>query len=239
MDHVRCDPHQVEALANHAARFHTELRDHIDAILAQLSHLEAAWPDRVGANVAAEISSTILVMRGQGVEPIEEWASRMARCVVPLFEYLQEGSRTSVASVGGSALACPPVRGSGPTGEVFSRRGQEFQVWSFAGVDPASIDWGADQDFPSKFGKENWKGHTPDDYRRLMREAPAMLAAARASGPDDVPESMGITRDGLFGSDAIKIEVGPSGRISVTNGRHRIMAAIEAGAAIPVIVTRY
>lgn len=139
------------------------------------------------------------------------------------------GDRASVAAV-------PPE--PGPTGEVITRRGQAFEVWSFAGMDPASIDWGADSDFPSKFGSESWKGHSPDDYRALTGAVSALLDACRAGSPDDVPDHLGGPRDSYFGTEPVRLELPKGGGVFIVNGRHRVMAAIEAGASIPVSVWR-
>jgi hypothetical protein len=128
--------------------------------------------------------------------------------------------------------------GNGYTGETILHRRDAFEVWSFAGIDPASIDWGADPDFAQKYGSERWKGRVADDYRALMAITPALLAQCRQSGTGDVAPDLALARDAYFGGDRIRLEVDANGRIGVVNGRHRLMAAIECGASIPVSVWR-
>jgi hypothetical protein len=141
-----------------------------------------------------------------------------------------------------SATNAPPARtnaiGGGYTGETIQHGKETFDVWSFAGLDPASIDWGADADFPQKFSTEKWKGRNADDYRELMRKTPALLAQCRTSGTADVAGDLALARDAYFGDDRVRLEIGVDGRISIVNGRHRVMAAIECGASIPVSTWR-
>jgi hypothetical protein len=128
--------------------------------------------------------------------------------------------------------------GNGYTGETILHRNDAFEVWSFAGIDPASIDWGADPDFAQKFDSERWKGLVADDYRALMAKTPALLAQCRLSGTSAVAPDLARARDAYFGGDRIRLEVDANGKVGVVNGRHRLMAAIECGASIPVSVGR-
>jgi hypothetical protein len=142
----------------------------------------------------------------------------------------------------GSAASRHPQRahaiGSGFTGETIHHGKEAFDVWSFAGPDPACIDWGADAHFPEKFNTERWKGREADDYRELMKKTPTLLAQCRASGTVNVTGELALARDAYFGSDRVRLEVAADGKVSVVNGRHRVMAAIECGASIPVSVWR-
>jgi hypothetical protein len=72
----------------------------------------------------------------------------------------------------------------------------------------------------------------------LTALAPTLLAHCRVTGPDDVPAELALARDAYFGTEHVRLEVADDGRISVGAGRHRLMAAIEAGASIPVTVWR-
>lgn len=131
-----------------------------------------------------------------------------------------------------------PAIGSGFTGETIQHGNEAFEMWSFAGLDPACIDWGADAHFPEKFNTERWKGRKADDYRELMEKTPTLLAQCRASGTVNVTGELALARDAYFGSDRVRLEIAADGKVSVVNGRHRLMAAIEYGASIPVSVWR-
>lgn len=141
----------------------------------------------------------------------------------------------------GFANNAPPARtqaiSGGYTGETIQHRKETFEIWSFAGIDPAGIDWGADADFPQKFRAETWKGRTADDYRELMTKTPALLEQCRTSGTEDVAADLVSARDAYFGNDRIHLEI-VDGRVSIANGRHRVMAAIESGQSIPVTTSR-
>lgn len=151
-------------------------------------------------------------------------------------------SRPANGAPSGSATNALPARthaiAGGFTGETIEHGKETFDMWSFADLDPACINWGADADFPQKFSTETWKGRNADDYRELMRKTPALLAQCRTSGTAGVAEDLALARDAYFGSDQVRLEIGADGRVSVVNGRHRVMAAIECGASIPVSVWR-
>ena len=144
----------------------------------------------------------------------------------------------SGAPSGSATNARTHAIGGGFTGETIEHGKETFDVWSFVDLDPTCIDWGADADFPQKFSTEMWKGRNADDYRELMRKTPALLAQCRTSGTGGVAEDLALARDAYFGSDRVRLEIGVDGRVLVVNGRHRVMAAIECGASIPVSAWR-
>jgi hypothetical protein len=231
-------------------RFSEQIRAFQDQTLIALERLRL---DLIYANIDEEDRSSYS-------PELEQSASVLTEALQVMFESQQERidalaraldavgleARFSLDTLparlpGNSAVPTPgqstEQTGRGYTGETIRHAKETFEVWSFAGFDPALIDWG-DPAFPQKFSTEVWKGHTADDYRELTRQARSLLGECRASGTTEVPGDLGTVRDAYFGMDHIHLQIGHDGKVSVANGRHRLMAAIECGLSVPVTVER-
>lgn len=249
---IRGDPEAMARLAKLLSEASDAVRATTSAarLAAETFTHGGAWPDMKGRAVADR-----MVEAAGRIDRAAAELSQITATVDSLTRAYGLAAEPTPSSTPGVVQGSRPVKGSidaggdrapvaavprvpRPTGEIITRGGQAFEVWSFACVDPTSIDWGADPDFPSKFGSETWKGHSPDDYRSLTQEVSALLDACRAGGPDEVPQALGRPRDSYFGTEPVRLEMPKSGGLFIANGRHRVMAAIEAGASIPVSVWR-
>lgn len=77
-------------------------------------------------------------------------------------------------------------------------------------------------------------GHQPGDYLALLRVAQPMLQRVRAGKPLSTGDR--ACYDALFGVDPVRLERHRDGRIGITDGRHRLWAALASGLPIPVVV---
>jgi hypothetical protein len=231
-------------------RFSEQIRDFHDKTLIALERLRLDLiyanlddEDRASYSPELEQSASILtealeVMSGSQRERIDGLAQALdavgSEARSSLDSFPAKLPRNSPIPAAGQSME---QTGAGYTGETISHAKETFEVWSFAGFDPALIDWG-DPTFPQKFNTEVWKGHTADDYRELTRQAPSLLWECRVSGTTEVRDALGTVRDAYFGMDHIHLQIGHDDKVSVANGRHRLMAAIECGLSVPVTVER-
>lgn len=127
--------------------------------------------------------------------------------------------------------------GSGPTGKkVAAKYGRSLDLWTFAGSTRDSFDWGGDASFPSAFSRgATHHGNRPEIYRDWVRRLPEVLRRT-AGGLDAVEgdDAAKQVRDVFLGDSPVRIIVRKGRRPEVDSGRHRVMAAIEAGATLPV-----
>lgn len=214
------------------------LRFTLDQSEFDAEDLAAYWPefeDAAGA-LARVVSENFEVQRARLIALAEALeGAGLAGVAVPT---VGSGRHATVNAAGPVLPAAVPATSGRFTGEIIPHRGHNFEVWSFAGVDPTTLDWGVDPNFPQHFEADVWKGHPASDYRNLTAQAPALLSSCRASGPGEIQGDLGFVRDAYFGSEPVRLSVTTEGKIHITGGRHRLMAAIEVGASIPVSVTR-
>jgi len=208
---------------------------------------DAYIDDEDRATFTTEFESAAEVLREALAVTFEEQRSRLAALAQALDSLGPEGDASCATGTGfvtSSSFRANLQRaklnpaGSGYTGETINHGKEVFEVWSFAGLGPESVDWGADADFKNTFGTQSWKGRSADDYRELMAKTPALLVQCRTSGTTEVPSALALARDAYFGNDRVRLEIDNEGRVSIVNGRHRVMAAIECGATIPVSAWR-
>jgi hypothetical protein len=131
------------------------------------------------------------------------------------------------------------VRRWGPTGAaVASRDGRVLELWSFVGASASDFDWG-DETFPTTFETQPHHGNTADVYRRWVGAAASVVEQVQEHGWDSVRrEDARQVRDVFLGSEPPRIVLRADGSKPVVESRHRVLAAIQQGAAIPVLVVR-
>jgi hypothetical protein len=219
--------------------FHHQVFTALERLRGDLAHAEIDEEDRAICSRELEsgadnLTNALAVMMVQCVR-IEALAQALDDMG------MERGSSRERESWRGSIeapMATRKVPAGGFTGETIPHGNDVFEVWSLAGIDPARITWSGDAGFPQKYYVEQWKGRSADDYRELVRMTAALLEQCRAFGTAGVANDLRLARDAYFGTDRIRLEIGANGQIVIANGRHRVMAAIEAGASIPVSVWR-
>lgn len=174
-------------------------------------------------------------------ENVPRGSEQLRRSIETLHSYLAmatpSGRALPSASMGASA---PSTKAWGPTGEtVSSRTGLQLEYWSFAGARGEDFDWQG-EDFPAAFASDVHHGNTPDVYRGWVRLAFEVARRVAAGGWEAVaadPSACQV-RDVFLGSEPPRLIIPAGGSRPIVGARHRVMAAIEAGATIPVLVER-
>lgn len=142
------------------------------------------------------------------------------------------------APSGGGATAAAPTPAPAPpfavTGSVRGRAG-ELALVSFAGVRPEDVDWASGNDFPARFPGDVHHGNDATQYRAWTAAAGRVVAAVR--GGHEVTEADRNARDVYLGSEPVRLVMQKNGRYRAET-QHRVMAAIEAQATIPVRIER-
>lgn len=180
---------------------------------------------RARARIQAEIPAAITVCR---------------RSMSEVSTYL-DGSESPVP-VAGTAVRSGPVGSGAPPAPVGTLG--PVELVPVASIDSSDGTVGG----PGSFEKLSW----PDaQWSTDALSAVVSPAVSQGKGRDyfierdrresrSAPRSYTAVYDGYFGADtAIKLSQGPDGRLSVTNGYHRIWAARQAGLSqIPARVRR-
>lgn len=246
MGQVHCDVDGLADLLAEVRRVERGLTDERFRLWGAFLTLRSEWKDAHARQFQSELDATLSgVLRALA----ELEAARLrAESWVPILRGYLGSARTR--RTGGAGVATPPTAAaaSGPavssgsmdTGRRVRGRGCELEVWSFAGVAADRIDWGADPDFPAGFDRHAHHGN-PDAgiYREMVAAVPRVLAAAGGYAPGTFAQGSieQKSHDAMLG-DPVTLDVTSDGRVHVTDGRHRLMAAIEAGCELPVRVRR-
>lgn len=234
MPPVRCSPTELEHFVGVLRGFVQEARDGHDGLHLSPEH----WRDQKTRSTVRRIQQDLLAIL-QAMDRLDELANRGARLAQPLHGYLQHGRAHAPSS--GLASAAAGVQTSRlptDTGRKLASRNGSLRLWSFRDVDASQLDWGVDQDFPERFDTHSHHGNQgAAPYRSLVSGWVSLFDRTRG----EVAEPGWGTNerasyDAFVAGEPVVITINSNGKIHVDAGRHRTMAAIEAGATIPVKV---
>jgi hypothetical protein len=236
------DPDRVRELAIELSSASDRTREAWDQLISiWLMEVRPSWDDAQGAQTHEELTETNYRLR-RVLDELELLARRFQAHAGRLDEYLASSgvsgsdSRPPAPGARSACAAAPPKWGSiGET--VVSREGKRLELWSFSGVTPQAFDWGAPS-FPAEFEAQSHHGNTAEDYRRWAREAGDVVKQVRAGGWDSVDGANRQVRDVFLGSEPVRVIIPKDGSMPVVESRHRVLAAIQTRATIPVEVVR-
>lgn len=227
---VQCDP---EALRQLAARTRALVAERTEACVAlnhELSTMLATWTD-ARARVTEVIVGGLLHKATSALSGIEAQARFADRLADHLDRYLGEASGAANSALVATAEAAASSR------SYRSKDGREqLVVFDVRGLSVEDFDW-VDPEFVATFETKKWHTFDAANYHMLARGLPAVLQAMD-QGIDPATLSSQEARssyDAFFGGEPIKLDRPPSGRIGVTNGRHRLLACLLAGVSPPVL----
>lgn len=97
--------------------------------------------------------------------------------------------------------------------------------------DPHDFDWLTDD--PARDLARPHHGRSPADYLAIVRAVQPVLGRIQFGGA--VAPADQVVFEAFFGLEPVRLERGRDGLIAITDGRHRLWAALSAGVPIPVV----